>query len=86
MKRDEHGYMVIDTTELGQIILQCEAYHTKKIITMSYALVIFYPSTYVACKNISLSSWIVSVLLPDVLSLPVGQRRTDSSLINVLIT
>lgn len=62
MKRDEHGHMVIDTTELGQVLLQCEAYHIKKIITMSYELVILYVSTDIACKNILLSSWIVSVL------------------------
>ena len=85
MKGDEHRYMVIDTTELGQVLLQREVYHTKKTITMSYELVIRYSSTYVAFKNISLSSWIVSVLLPGILSLPVGQRRTDSSLINILI-
>jgi len=85
MTRDEHGYMVIDTTELGQVLLQCQAYRTKKILTMSYELVILYPRTHIGCENILLSSWIVSVLSPGILSLPVGQRRTDSSLMNTLV-
>ena len=73
--------MLIDTTELGQVPLQHEAYHTTKI--MSYKLVVLYSNTCIACKNISLSSWIVSVLLPGILSLPVGQR-TDSGSTNVI--